>query len=250
MPRKPREVSESGFYHITQRGNARTLIFESDDDRRQFLRILKRLRDEMSFRVIAWVLMDDHFHLVVDAHNVDLSTFMHRLERAYVSYFNRIHERDGHLFQGSFFSRPIKTAEQLAATVHYVHQNPEAARICRADEYRWSSLQEYLGKHFVVDTACMLDYFGGLDGMLGYVGDVDEVVLSYGGKRCMGDAEVLELAKDLLGPNALRVLRSSERFSRNRAIRALSRNRVPKSQIARLSALGVQTVSEILSERG
>lgn len=249
MPRRPREVSESGFYHITQRGNAHCLIFESDDDRRQFLRILKRLRDELSFRVIAWVLMDDHFHLVIDTDGAELSTIMHKLNRGYVLYFNRVHMRDGHLFQGRFFSRPIKTNEQLAATVHYVHQNPEAANICKAGEYRWSSLQEYMGKHFVVDTACMFDYFGSLDGMLGYVGDVDEVVLSYCGKRSMDDTEAIELAEDLLGPNALRTLQSNERATRNRAIRALSRNRVPKSQIARLSALGVQTVSDILAEK-
>lgn len=247
MPRKPRELSETGFYHITQRGNAHAIIFESDDDRRQFLRILKRLRDELGFRVIAWCLMDDHVHLVIDVVDCDVSSMMHLLERRYVSYFNRMHKREGHLFQGPFFSRPIITDEQLAATVHYVHMNPEKASICPMRDYRWSSIQEYKGKLYLVDTTTMLGYFGSLDAMLGFDGDPQNVILSYAGSRSMSDASVRDLAVDLLGEDALRTLQSGERTQRDAAVRALAVNRVPKRQIARLAALGVSTVSAIIA---
>lgn len=76
MPWRPRTLSETGLYHVTQRGTAHGLIFESDDDRRQFLRIIKKYRDELGFRVLAWCLMDDHIHLVLDIPNTDITHVM------------------------------------------------------------------------------------------------------------------------------------------------------------------------------
>lgn len=246
MPRRPREISESGFYHVIQRGNAHCLIFESDDDRKRMLMLLRRLSVECGFKVVCWCLMDDHVHLIIDALESDFSAAMRDLFRRYAVYFNQEHERDGRLFQGRFQSKPIMDDAQLMATIHYIHQNPAAAGICTAEKYRWSSLQECLGKHYLIDSSFVLELFDGIDGLLAYQDDPEHVVLPYSGNRGMTDQDAVDLACDLLGDDALRKLQSCGRAERDRSIRALAHCGVPMSQIARLASVGIGTVRSLL----
>lgn len=246
MPWSPREESESGVYHVTQRGNAHGIIFETDDDRRQLLRIIKRFQEKLGFRVFAWCLMDDHFHLIIDVAEGSISTVMQHIEAAYVTYFNKRTDRQGHLFQGPFRSKPITTDAQLIATIHYVFRNPEAASICPMESYHWSSYQECLGKRFMTDVDAVLELFGGVDGIRSYQGDPASIVHAEGGRRGMSDSEAVVLARDLFGNDALEILRSGGREARNKVVRGLFANNVPARQIARLSGLGRRTVSQIV----
>lgn len=246
MPRPVRKMSESGIYHVTQRGNAHGIIFEADDDRRAFLRILKKSRDELGFKVFAWCLMDNHFHLLLNVCNCDLSTIMRGVEASYVRYFNDRSERVGHLFQGPFYSGPVETDAQLIATVHYIHENPAAAGICSSREYRWSSIQEYLGKRYLSDTAFVIGVFGGIESMLAYQGSAHDVVYLSRGRR-LRDAEAMERACAVLGVDELAQIGSCSRERRNQAILRLSNAGISARQIGRIVGLGNATVSRILS---
>lgn len=247
MPWRPRELSESGLYHVTQRGNAHGIIFETDEDRRTFLRIVKRYQEELGFRVLAWCLMDDHVHIVLDIADADISSTMQHIEAAYVTYFNKRTRREGHLFQGPFRSKPIKTDAQLIATIHYVFRNPESAGICSMDTYHWSSFQECLGKRYLTDVDTVLEIFGGVEGIRLYQGDPSDIVHAEGGRRGMSDTEALALAQDLYGECVSNILRTGKREERDAVIRGLSANGVPERQIARLAGLGRHTVSQIIS---
>ena len=113
MPR--RGLSESGYYHIVVRSAGKVALFEDDADRRCYLRLLKDARDKTGAHVIAWVLMTNHVHLVVDFGESpsSISDFMFSIDLPYSKYFNARTGREGTLFQGSFWSKPITDDAQL-----------------------------------------------------------------------------------------------------------------------------------------
>ena len=217
-------------------------MFETDAHRRRFLQELKRVCAETGLVVVAWVLMSDHFHLVVDAAACDLSEAMRLLTSRYVSYFNHEEERSGRLVQGPFYSTPIKDDIQLLATVDYVHRNPERAEICSMERYRWSSFQEYAGKNYLVDTSLVLGLIGSAERLAAFHARRDDVAFVRVVRKGMTDEEAIERAKHLLGDNALLQLRSSQRGVRNHALRLLYRDGCTAVQLARLAEIGVKTV--------
>ena len=101
---------------------------------------------------------------------------MSKVNWSYSKYFNARTGREGTLFQGGFWSKPIADDAQLIATVYYVHMNPETAGIAPMREYHWSSYQEYAGTHWVVDTSVLLGYFGSFEAFDAYEGSPRDVV--------------------------------------------------------------------------
>ena len=249
MPR--RGLSESGYYHIVVRSAGKVALFEDDADRRCYLRLLKDARDKTGAHVIAWVLMTNHVHLVVDFGELpsSISDFMFSIDLPYSKYFNARTGREGTLFQGSFWSKPITDDAQLVATVFYVHMNPEAAGIASMRDYRWSSYQEYAGTHWVVDTSVLLEYFGGFDAFDAYEGSPRDVVwdvtrLDYDER--LQDEDALALAKSLAGVKTSGELREVTRSRRDDIIRLMSSRGVSGKTIARTWRLGTSTISRIL----
>ena len=95
MPRPPRKSFEEAKYHIAVRGNGRQDIFLSDEDRRRFLDQLKDAADKDGVRVYAYVLMSNHYHLLIETRRANVSAFMQRLNTAYGMYFRYKHKRPG-----------------------------------------------------------------------------------------------------------------------------------------------------------
>lgn len=248
MPRSARIASQSGFYHVTMRGNAKGLIFETDEHRRQFLKILTQCRDNLKFRVIAWCLMDNHVHLVLDMCDADLTEALHWIGTTYACYFNRCEERVGHLFQCPFGSKPINYEGQLLNTVKYVHMNPQRAGICAQDEYTWSSYAEYALGPNIVDTSAVLGIAGGKDSFFSMSLDLEQVVRLPAPMRQWTDQEALVIAKRELGEDALHKLQQSGRSKRNQYIYLLKARGLSSSQIARLCFLSERTVRRITLE--
>ena len=101
MPRPPRIDFPNALYHVTSRGNGRATIFFHDDDRARFLGQLAHHLHLTSAVLYAYVLMDNHFHLLVRAPRANLSRLMQRLLTAYALYARYKHHRPGHIFQGA-----------------------------------------------------------------------------------------------------------------------------------------------------
>lgn len=142
MSRKPRKFTSSGCYHVMIRGIGNQIIFEDDADRLKFLNLLKKYCTQLSVKIYAFCLMENHVHLLLkDKDNISL--FMQKLEISYAYYFNLKYRRIGPLFNGRFLSEIIQDDEYLLTAFRYIIKNPEKAGICRYQDYRWSSINEY-----------------------------------------------------------------------------------------------------------
>lgn len=244
-----RKLSETGCYHITTRAAGQVALFEDDDDRKRYLRLLREVRDAVKAKVIAWVLMTDHVHLVIDFGDSPsvISDFMHYIDARYTRYFNAKTERSGTLFQGAFWSKPILSDSQLVATVHYVHMNPEAAGVASMRTYRWSSYREYAGTHWVVDTSLVLGFFGSFESFDSYEGSGKDVVRKRRGEE-MQDGDVLALALDIAQVETSAELRALSRDLRNNVIQQLGERNITTRRIARTFGIGASTVARILKK--
>lgn len=146
MARPLRIEFPDALYHVTSRGNERRPIFRDDIDRRMFLAFLGQAVTRFGWSLTAWVLMTNHFHLVVQTPDPSLSRGMHWLNGTYAAWFNRRHGRCGHLFQGRFQSLVIEKERHLQEVLRYVVLNPVRAGIVdRPENYSWSSYRATAG---------------------------------------------------------------------------------------------------------
>jgi REP-associated tyrosine transposase len=140
MARKPRMEVEPGVHHVWARGNRRQTIFLADADRHIYLGLLGRCVDRMDWSLLAYCLMGNHVHMLVETRRPNLAAGMQRLHGHYAGDFNRRHRQSGHLFQGRYETNSIEDDEQLLSTLGYIAANPVYAGLCNtAEEWRWSS---------------------------------------------------------------------------------------------------------------
>jgi len=147
MARLPR-LSVPGYpHHVIQRGNNRQAIFLVDADRRRMLELLEDHARQHEVAVHAYVLMDNHFHLLLTPQTGDgLSRLMQAVGRRYVRYFNDDHGRSGTLWEGRYKSTLIEAESHLLACMAYIDLNPvRAGLVTTARDYPWSSHAHYAG---------------------------------------------------------------------------------------------------------
>ena len=174
MARLLRVEYAGAIYHVTARGNGRGLVFEGDADRTRFLEKLAETTEEYRLRVYAYVLMGNHYHLVVETPRANLSEAMQQFQTSYVVYHNRRHDRSGHLFGGRFKARVVEGNEYLLKLTRYVHLNPVKIhevkglplkeQIAQLRRYRWSSYPAYAG---LARREAWVDY-GPLNNLIGH----------------------------------------------------------------------------------
>src|ERR1700730_17063864 len=144
MARPLRVEVAGGLYHVIVRGNERRAVFRDDVDRRRYLARLAHYREKFSFQLLAYCLLDNHVHLAIETGKWPLSGIMAGLQSSYTQYFNRRHERCGHLFQGRYKAFLVEEDPYALALLRYIHENPVKARIVeRPEQYEWSSDRFY-----------------------------------------------------------------------------------------------------------
>lgn len=147
MARLPR-LSVPGYpHHVIQRGNNRQAIFLDQADRQQMLDLLELQARQDDVAIHAYVLMDNHLHLLVTPHTADgLSHMMQAVGRRYVRSFNDRHGRSGTLWEGRYKSTLVETERYLLACMCYIDLNPvRAGLVGQARDYAWSSHGHYAG---------------------------------------------------------------------------------------------------------
>ena len=131
-------------HHVTQRGNARQVIFETDGDRQTYLDLLRQNCQRQSLSLVGYFLMSNHVHLIVIPHRVAaLALTLQEAHGRFATYFNATRAVSGHVWQGRYFSCPLDTAH-LWAALRYTELNPLRARMVEApDAWRWSSARAH-----------------------------------------------------------------------------------------------------------
>ncbi len=140
MARPLRIEYPGAIYHITTRGNARQPIFKDDKDREVFLEVLGHVVDRYNWLCHAYCLMDNHYHLLIETPEGNLSLGMRQLNGIYTQRFNRKHNIVGHVFQGRFKAILVDKENYLLELCRYVVLNPVRAGIVKLPwKYKWSS---------------------------------------------------------------------------------------------------------------
>ncbi len=147
MARLPRLTLPDYPHHVIQRGNNRQAIFLSRDDREFFLTLLAEHAIAQQVAIHAYVLMDNHFHLLATPRTAEgLPRMMQAVGRRYVRYFNDRNQRSGTLWEGRYKSTIIQSESYLLACLAYIDLNPVRAGIAAsAGEFGWSSYSHYVG---------------------------------------------------------------------------------------------------------
>ena len=130
--RKPREEVEDGIHHVFARGNDRQLIFWDDEDRLRYLKGLCDVVWRKRWRCLAYCLMDNHVHLLVQTPEANLGDGMQRLHGELRADVQRAARKVGHVFQGRYGSKLMRSDEQLWTTARYIPRNPVEAGLCRS----------------------------------------------------------------------------------------------------------------------
>ena len=144
---RPIRIEFSGaLYHVTSRGDRREAIYEDDADRDHFLAVLGQVATDFNWISHAYCLMTNHYHLVIETPDGNLSKEMRQLNGVYTQYSNRRHQRTGHLFQGRFKAILVDRDNYLLELARYVVLNPVRAGMVReAGEWPWSSYRAMVG---------------------------------------------------------------------------------------------------------
>lgn len=146
MPRRPRLQFPGAVYHVCSRGDRQEPIFDEDNDRYIFLDVIAESATKYELSFLAYCLMGNHYHLVMQTKLANLSDSMQFINGVYTKRYNKRHTTCGHVFQGRFFANLIGRDEYLIEACRYVELNPVRAKLVRdPHEWEWSSYRAHLG---------------------------------------------------------------------------------------------------------
>ncbi len=161
MTRPLRIQFPRAVYHVINRGNEKSAIFNDDEDRNCFLKILAQSSKIYNIKLYCFVLMKNHFHLLVETPLGNLSEFMRHFNITYTSHYNRRHSQVGHLYQGRYKSILVEKDSYLTMVSRYIHLNPARTALVKNYKpeqqlqylwaYNWSSLPGYLNPAIQLD---------------------------------------------------------------------------------------------------
>lgn len=250
----------TGFYHVCARGTGKRLIFEGDDDRWEFLELMRDCCREEGVTVIAWCLMGNHVHLVLADYEDRMSAAMHRLLLTYARRFNKRTGRTGHLFQNRFDRRSLDTDWQVMEAIRSVHADPQEVGVSLIERYPWSSFAEHLRAYDndaadatrgFSDPSCVLELFGSTEGFIAYSLSTPD-----GGEPALCDMKETEWERHAFADKlakglgvSLHGVKAAPSAQRNTVIVGLHDAGFTVRQIERYTGIGKSTVSRIVRAR-
>lgn len=217
MARRRRVFAPGLLYHVMVRGNQRQKTFRTERDYRAYLERVARYGKSYGVKLYAYCLMPNHVHLLLETSHVPLSRFMQGVQQSYTQYFNRVHHKVGHLFQGRYKAIICEKEEYLLELVRYIHLNPVRSKLVwRPEEYPYSGHGIYLaGKGTeVMEPGLVLKLLGGPKGYRRFVLDGlgeghKEQYYEVEDQRFLGREEFGEKVREEVGGERERVWRRS-----------------------------------------
>ncbi|MEG6615166.1 transposase [Peptococcaceae bacterium 1198_IL3148] len=252
MPRKPREKSSSGIYHIMLRGINRQTIFEDDEDRISFLGTLKRYQKVSEYQIYGYCLMGNHLHLLINEARESVSLAMQRICSSYVHWYNYKYERCGHLFQERFKSESVEDDAYFLTVLRYIHQNPIKAGLANSvSTSKWTSYKEYLDRAKLVNTDYGLNLFSrdrekALALFTTYMNEENE-------DQCLDDEQKVKLSDDelrqyldTLGITNISTLQQMEKAKRDELLIQLKElEGVTIRQLSRITGISKSVIARV-----
>lgn len=247
----------TGFYHVCARGMGGQLIFESDEDRWEFLELMRDCCRDAQVTIVAWCLMSDYVDLVLLDYEDKMSAAMQRLLLTYARRFNKRTGRAGCLFRERFERRSLDTDWQVVEAIRSVYANPQEAGISLIERYPWSGFAEHLRAYDsdaadvtrgFSDPSCALELFGSAEGFIAY-----SLAMPDGGEPVLYDMKETEwerhafadrLAKSLGAP--LHGVKAAPPARRDAVIVGLHDAGFTVRHIERYTGIGKSTVSRIV----
>ena len=146
MSRQMRIEYSGAVYHVIARGNGKADIYSDNEDRKKFIELLSKSLIRNNIRCHSFCLMSNHYHLLLETPDANLSSGLHLLNSEYAQYFNRRHDRSGHLFQGRYKAIVVQRDLYLLELCRYIVMNPvRAGLVNHPSRYKWSSYRTIIG---------------------------------------------------------------------------------------------------------
>lgn len=161
MARKPRIHYDGALYHVITRGNNKKNVFKGENEKEEYLRIIKRYKDRYGFKLYSYCIMDNHAHLLMEVEKTPLSKIMQGIQQVYTQNYNKNNKQTGHVFEQRYKAFLCDKDLYLLNLIRYIHQNPLKACMGIGIKYEWSSHVEYIDQanRMLVDKVFVLGLF-------------------------------------------------------------------------------------------
>ena len=248
MPRKPRQKSESGIYHIMLRGINQQAIFEDEEDYLKFIETLRDYKAVSGYKVFAYCLMSNHIHILLKVEKEDLDLIMKRIAGSYVYWYNWKYYRRGHLFQDRFKSEVVEEDLYFLTVLRYIHQNPVKAGIAKKiDQYQYSSYNDYINNvNYIIDTEYAFSILN-KESFVEYNNESnDDVCLEIEEQKFrLSDIDAKKIIKDISGCDNVIDFQNLQVEKRNKYIEKFINQGLSIRQISRLTGISKGMVEKI-----
>ncbi len=247
MPRKARQKSSTGIYHIMLRGLNKQDIFHEDEDRIKYIETLKKYKDISDYKIYAYCLMDNHIHLLIKEVKESISQSMKRIGVGYVHWYNKKYERCGHLFQDRYKSEVVEDDKYLMVVLRYIHQNPlKLPDVKSFNEYQWSSYKDFIYQNSkLTDIDFILnilddDHNEAVERFKRFMNEKndDDCLSYYTKKNTLTDEDAKELIKQCADLDNPEILKEMDKKDRDYIIKKLRNNNISIRQLSRITGLG------------
>ncbi|MCE5223038.1 transposase [bacterium] len=222
MPRKARQISESGILHIMMRGINKQPIFFQEEHYQYFFYLMRKAKEKCHMALYAYCLMPNHTHFLIRSFDENPGKFIHHIGTSYAQHYNKIFSRVGHLFQDRYKSEVVQNDEYFIAILRYIHYNPIKAGLCKQiEEYPWSSFNDYISSVGITDTEFAINLFGNQSALLNYHKEApQENILDISLKEKPSDEEVITAINHMVGLTEFHKFDLPEQFNMIRLIKA------------------------------
>ena len=254
MPRRIRERSSTGIYHIMLRGINKQDIFHDAEDKIKLIETLIHYKKICGYELYGYCLMNNHIHLLIKEGQETISQVIKRVGVSYVYWYNLKYERNGHLFQDRFKSEKVEDEKYLLTVLRYIHQNPiKAGIVAEAAKYEWSSYSEYVNqKCSATDIEFILGILNPDPGKAARI--FEEFMMDENEDNCLditdkrrkqlSDEEARILIKKLSQSDNVLILQHMNKNERDKIIKDLKETGFSIRQLARITGLGRRIIEK------
>ena len=245
MPRQARRKSCTGIYHVMVRGINGQVIFEDEEDCLRLINTLKIYKAVSGYRLLAYCLMGNHFHLLIKVEIEDLDLIFKRVAGSYVYWYNLKYRRTGHLFQDRYKSETVEDERYFLTALRYIHQNPINAGICKdISDYKYSSYNDFVeGNSDLVDIDYIFSIINREEFILFNNEKNDDKCLEIGGKGYrLNDSDARAIIRKITKCSNATEFQSLENETRDKYIVELRKNGLSIRQISRLTGISFTIV--------